>query len=148
MLQVLVFSKLLTPDRVEPIRRTAKTKSTSVEEAIVDLGLLTDVQIADALARYAGLRFVKINPLDLDLDVVTTALSGPFARRHGLIAISKNATTLTAPGCPAAQTIPLDVERRTREIPALNDVKVEVVWDPPWTKDKMSEAAKLTLGIF
>ena len=95
MLQVLVFSKLLTPDRVEPIRRTAKTKSTSVEEAIVDLGLLTDVQIADALARYAGLRFVKINPLDLDLDVVTTALSGPFARRHGLIAISKNATTLT-----------------------------------------------------
>ena len=56
--------------------------------------------------------------------------------------------TLTAPGCPAAQTIPLDVERRTREIPAINDVKVEVVWDPPWTKDKMSEAAKLTLGIF
>jgi len=56
--------------------------------------------------------------------------------------------TLTAPGCPAAQTIPLDVERRTREIPAVNDVKVEVVWDPPWTKDKMSEAAKLTLGIF
>src|SRR5438034_9360630 len=60
VLQVLVFSKLLTPDQVEPIRRTAKTKSTSVEEAIVDLGLLTDVQIADALARYAGLRFVKI----------------------------------------------------------------------------------------
>ena len=56
--------------------------------------------------------------------------------------------TLTAPGCPAAQTIPLDVERRVREIPGVNDVKVEVVWDPPWTKDKMSEAAKLTLGIF
>ena len=55
--------------------------------------------------------------------------------------------TLTAPGCPAAQTIPLDVERRTREIPGLSDVKVEVVWDPPWTKDKMSEAAKLQLNM-
>jgi FeS assembly SUF system protein len=55
--------------------------------------------------------------------------------------------TLTAPACPAAQTIPLDVERRVREIAGLNDVKVEVVWDPPWTKDRMSEAAKLTLGM-
>src|SRR6266404_7179883 len=94
VLQVLVFLKLLTPDQVEPIRRTAKIKASSVEEAIVDLGLLRDVQIAEALAGYAGLRFIKINPLDLDLDVVTTALSGPFARRHGLIAISKSATTL------------------------------------------------------
>src|SRR5438067_10601675 len=112
VLQVLVFSKLLTPDQVEPIRRTAKTKSTSVEEAIVDLGLLTDVQIADALARYAGLRFVKINPLDLDLDVVTTALSGPFARRHGLIAISKNATTLSGVVNDPLAPCPLDDIKR------------------------------------
>ena len=55
--------------------------------------------------------------------------------------------TLTAPACPSAQTIPLDVERRVREVAGLNDVKVEVVWDPPWTKDRMSEAAKLTLGM-
>jgi FeS assembly SUF system protein len=56
--------------------------------------------------------------------------------------------TLTAPACPAAQTIPIDVERRVREIPGLNDVKVAVVWDPPWTRDKMSDAAKLTLGMY
>jgi len=56
--------------------------------------------------------------------------------------------TLTAPACPAAQTIPIDVERRVREIPGINDVKVAVVWDPPWTRDKMSEAAKLTLGMY
>ena len=56
--------------------------------------------------------------------------------------------TLTAPGCPAAQSIPLDVERRIREIPGINDVQVSVVWDPPWTRDKMSEAAKLTLGMY
>ena len=56
--------------------------------------------------------------------------------------------TLTAPACPAAQTIPIDVERRIREVPGINDVKVAVVWDPPWTRDKMSEAAKLTLGMY
>ncbi len=95
MLQVLVFCKLLTPDQIEAVRRTAKVKSLSIEQTIVSLGIATEVQVAEALARYSGLRFVKINPLDLDLDVVTTALSGPFARRHGLIAISKNDTTLT-----------------------------------------------------
>jgi FeS assembly SUF system protein len=56
--------------------------------------------------------------------------------------------TLTAPACPAAQSIPIEVERRVREIPGVNDVKVAVVWDPPWTRDKMSEAAKLTLGMY
>ena len=55
--------------------------------------------------------------------------------------------TLTAPACPAAQTIPVDVERRVREIADVKDVKVEVVWDPPWTRDRMSDAAKLTLGM-
>jgi FeS assembly SUF system protein len=55
--------------------------------------------------------------------------------------------TLTAPACPSAQTIPLDVERRVRELAGLGDVKVEVVWDPPWTRERMSEAAKLALGM-
>ncbi len=56
--------------------------------------------------------------------------------------------TLTAPACPAAQTIPLDVERRIREVAGVNDVKVAVVWDPPWTRERMSEVAKLTLGMY
>ena len=43
--------------------------------------------------------------------------------------------TLTAPACPAAQTIPVDVERRVREVAGVNDVKVAVVWDPPWTRE-------------
>ena len=55
--------------------------------------------------------------------------------------------TLTAPACPAAQTLPIDVERRVRDVPGVNDVKVSVVWDPPWTREKMSEAAKLSLGM-
>ena len=108
LLQVLVFCKVLTPDQIEPIRRTAKVKGTPIEHAIVSLGIATEVQIAEALASYSGLRFVKINPLDLDLDVVTTALSGPFARRHGLIAISKNETTLTVAVHDPLAPFPLD----------------------------------------
>jgi len=56
--------------------------------------------------------------------------------------------TLTAPGCPAAQILPVQVEQRVRDIPEIKDVHVEIVWDPPWTKDRMSDAAKLQLGIF
>jgi FeS assembly SUF system protein len=56
--------------------------------------------------------------------------------------------TLTAPACPSAQTIPVDVERRVREVAGINQVKVAVVWDPPWTRDLMSEVAKLTLGMY
>ncbi len=55
--------------------------------------------------------------------------------------------TLTAPGCPAARILPGEVEDRVRVLPAVKDVKVEVVWDPPWDKDMMSEAAKLQLGF-
>ncbi len=55
--------------------------------------------------------------------------------------------TLTAPGCPAAGVLPGEVEDRIRVLPGVTDVKVEVVWDPPWNKDMMSEAAKLQLGF-
>jgi FeS assembly SUF system protein len=68
-----------------------------------------------------------------------------------LVDNAANATirmTLTAPACPAAQTIPQDVERRVKEVPGIGDVKVEIVWDPPWSRERMSEAAKLTLGLF
>ncbi len=56
--------------------------------------------------------------------------------------------TLTAPGCPAAQALPVEVEQRVREVPGVTGVTVEVVWDPPWTTDRMSEAAKLQLGMW
>ena len=55
--------------------------------------------------------------------------------------------TLTAPNCPAAFVLPLEVERRVRGIPGVKGARVEVVWDPPWDKDRMSEAAKLQLGL-
>jgi FeS assembly SUF system protein len=55
--------------------------------------------------------------------------------------------TLTAPGCPSAQALPLEVERRVREVEGVADVDVDVVWDPAWSADMMSDAAKLQLGV-
>jgi FeS assembly SUF system protein len=55
--------------------------------------------------------------------------------------------TLTSPMCPAAGSLPGDVQNKVQGIPKITAVKVDVVWDPPWDKDRMSEAAKLQLGI-
>ena len=55
--------------------------------------------------------------------------------------------TLTAPACPVAGSLPPEVERRIETIEEVPRAKVEVVWDPPWTKDRMSEAALLELGL-
>jgi len=56
--------------------------------------------------------------------------------------------TLTAPGCPAAQILPEQVRTAVAAVPGVSDAKVDVVWDPPWDRDRMSEAAKLQLGMF
>ena len=56
--------------------------------------------------------------------------------------------TLTAPGCPAAQSLPVEVAQKVRAVDGVSDVKVDVVWDPPWSKDRMSDAAKLQLGMW
>jgi FeS assembly SUF system protein len=56
--------------------------------------------------------------------------------------------TLTAPGCPAAQSLPVEVDQKVREIEGVNDVHVAVTWNPPWNKSMMSEAAQLELGMF
>ena len=55
--------------------------------------------------------------------------------------------TLTAPSCPAAQSLPIEVDQKVREIEGVNDVYVSVTWDPPWDKTMMSEAAQLQLGF-
>jgi len=55
--------------------------------------------------------------------------------------------TLTSPNCPAAQSLPAEVEAKAKTVPGVTDAKVEVVWDPPWDPSKMSEAATLQLGF-
>ena len=56
--------------------------------------------------------------------------------------------TLTSPACPSAQQIPSEVRWKVKAIEGVKDCSVEIVWEPTWDKDRMSEAAKLQLGMF
>lgn len=56
--------------------------------------------------------------------------------------------TLTTPGCPVAQSFPGTVETCVNKVEGVVDTRVELVWDPPWSQDNMSDAAKLELGLF
>jgi FeS assembly SUF system protein len=80
---------------------------------------------------------VNIYDLGLIYDVIVDASSVVGIRM-----------TLTAPNCPAAQWLPGQVEDKVRRVEGVTDVKVDVVFEPPWDKDKMSDAAKLQLGLW
>jgi len=56
--------------------------------------------------------------------------------------------TLTAPACPAAQFLPGQVENAVKSVEGVREATVDIVWEPPWTRDRMSDAAKLQLGMF
>ena len=56
--------------------------------------------------------------------------------------------TLTSPACPVAETLPPEVEQKAAGVPGVASAKIDLVWDPPWDKDMMSEAAKVQLGFF
>jgi len=63
---------------------------------------------------------------------------------------NKNITidmTLTSPNCPVADSLPNNVKSNVLKIDGITDVKINLVWDPPWTKDKMSETAKIELNL-
>jgi FeS assembly SUF system protein len=95
-------------------------------------------QIVEAISRVFDPEIpVNIYELGLIYDIEADAASNVVVRM-----------TLTAPACPSAQTIPVDVERQVRQVPGIGDVKVLVVWDPPWTRERMSDAARLTLGMY
>jgi FeS assembly SUF system protein len=55
--------------------------------------------------------------------------------------------TLTSPSCPVAETLPPEIEEKIRSVPGLNSSKVEVTWNPTWSKDMMSETAQFELGM-
>jgi FeS assembly SUF system protein len=80
---------------------------------------------------------VNIHDLGLIYDVLVTADAVVGVRM-----------TLTAPACPAAQWLPSQVEQKVKAVDGVTDVIVDVVFDPPWTKDLMSEAARLQLGLW
>ena len=112
LLAVLLAQHVLTADQVERLKRAQKVNGLGVEQAVLQLGLASDAQIAQALAAHAGLGYVKINPLDLDLDVVTKAIAGPFARKHGMVAIAKSKDRITIAVHDPFAPFPLEDVRR------------------------------------
>ena len=95
-------------------------------------------RIVEALSRVFDPEIpVNIYELGLIYDVIVD--------QAGVVGIRM---TLTAPACPAAQFLPLEVKKQIAQISGVTDVKVDVVWDPPWDRDRMSDTAKLQLGIF
>ena len=80
---------------------------------------------------------VNIYELGLIYDIIVDASSRVGIRM-----------SLTAPACPAAQFLPGQVKKAAAAVPGVTEVTVDVVWDPPWTRERMSDAAKLQLGLF
>ena len=82
---------------------------------------------------------IPVNVYDLGLiyEIIVTAESVVGVRM-----------TLTAPACPAAQWLPAQVEQKAKAVEGVSDALVDVVFEPPWTKDRMSDAAKLQLGLW
>ncbi len=81
---------------------------------------------------------IPVNIHDLGL------IYGVEIEANGVVEIEM---TLTAPGCPVAETFPGVIETAVEQIPQVSSVHVEVVWEPPWTQDRMTEDAKLQLGL-
>jgi FeS assembly SUF system protein len=67
-----------------------------------------------------------------------------IVKRDGTVYVEM---TLTAPSCPVAGSLPGEVEKAIRTVPGVGDVRVKLVWTPPWTQDRMSEEARLELGL-
>jgi FeS assembly SUF system protein len=80
---------------------------------------------------------VNIYELGLIYDILVDAASAVGIRM-----------TLTAPACPAAQFLPQQVKNAVAAVAGVSGVTVDVVWDPPWDRDRMSDAARLQLGMF
>ena len=113
------------------------TDSAEPQEAAIPLDGDLQTQIVDAISQIYDPE-IPLNIYELGLIYGIDLLDDAMVRIR---------MTLTAPGCPVADSLVAEVEARVREVPGVNDARVELVWDPPWSPDRMSEAAKLTLNL-
>ncbi len=81
---------------------------------------------------------IPVNLVDLGL------IYELLVKKGGIVFVEM---TLTTPACPVAQSMPGEVEAAIRGVPGVSDVRVKLVWSPPWDRDRMSEEAKLELGL-
>ena len=90
--------------------------------------------------------FKKVFDPEIPVDIWELGLIyDVFVTPEGVAAIRM---TLTAPNCPAAQVLPGQVADAAKSVDGVSDAKVDVVWEPGWTKDRMSDLAKLQLGMW
>jgi FeS assembly SUF system protein len=118
----------------------ANAESQSIDDIVPDPVKMAEIrpQVLDVLGTVFDPEIpVNIREMGLIYDVLVD--------KDGRVGIRM---TLTAPACPAAQSLPVEVRQKAANVPGVTSAKVEIVWDPPWTKDMMSEAAKLQLGLW
>ena len=109
-------------------------------------GLVADAVKTDELRPALTAALKKVYDPEIPVDIWELGLIYDlFVTADGVAAIRM---TLTAPGCPAAQILPGQVAQAARGVPGIADAKVDVVWEPGWTKDRMSDVAKLQLGMW
>jgi FeS assembly SUF system protein len=109
-------------------------------------GLVADPSKTEALAPAIQAALKKVYDPEIPVDIWELGLIyDVFVTADGVAAIRM---TLTSPGCPAAQVLPGQVEVAAKSVEGVSDAKVDVVWEPGWTKDRMSDAAKLQLGMW
>lgn len=124
----------------DPESSPANELSESVADLVPDPVKMADVRplVIDALKTVFDPEIpVNIYEMGLVYDVLVDAA--------GQVGIRM---TLTAPACPAAQSLPVEVRDKARAVPGVTGARVEIVWEPTWTKDMMSDAAKLQLGLW
>ena len=122
-----------------PADVSAHEQSESVSDIVPDAAKTAELgpQVIAALKTVYDPEIpVNIHEMGLIYDVLVDAQSRVGIRM-----------TLTAPACPAAQSLPVEVKQKAAAVPGVTDARVEVVWDPPWTMDRMSDAARLQLGL-
>jgi len=108
--------------------------------------LVADPAKTDALRPAIEAALKTVYDPEIPVDILELGLIyDVFVTANGVAAIKM---TLTAPACPAAQVLPGQVEAAAKGVDGVTDANVEIVWEPGWTKDRMSDAAKLQLGMW
>lgn len=109
-------------------------------------GLVADPARTDELRPGIQAALKKVYDPEIPVDIWELGLIyDVFVTADGVAAITM---TLTAPACPAAQVLPGQVAAAAKSVQGVTDAKVDVVWEPGWTKDRMSDVAKLQLGMW
>ena len=129
----------MMPMGAGPVDSPANELSESIADIVTDPARSAEIrpQVIDALRTVYDPEIpVNIYEMGLIYDVIVDAASRVGVRM-----------TLTAPACPAAQSLPVEVRNKAAAVPGVTEARVEIVWDPPWTKELMSDVAKLELGM-